>query len=1083
MGNLGDRVRNWIADRTRSTLRLPRLMLLLVLLLAGLGLSSPAQAQTATVSWDSSYVLVRGPVGPLYDGDAVDISTAVAFDFILPPGLTHASRPSGCNIAHDGGDSWRATITETCHVSGYDTPIQISLGGSTALVEGEFATYSLVAFGGDSPFDLTLEAGAVPTGMMLQDGSVSGTPSEQGSFGFTLRATNEYGHFATQAFTLTVAAAAVPTITSISPNTGPTTGGTTVIITGTNLTGATEVTFGGIAATINSVSATQIVATTPAGNAGTVNVAVTTPAGSVTAVARFTYGAPAATVSSVSVPSNGIYAAGQFLQFTVNFSEPVSVVRTPHLRLMIGDTEQAASYFVGSGTNALTFGYSIQEGDLDADGISLLSAINANGGSITGVGGTPANLTLNNVASTSGVRVDAVAPTVISSVVNGSPEPDADAVMFDVTFSERMNWFMSLSDLSLAATGSATGRIAAIHTSNWRTFFVLVNDISGTGSLRLDVVATGDLTDQAGNPMTASFTAGTPWVRSGSTDATLSSLAPSVGSLDPTFAPATTAYTLAVDSATDSIALTPNAADADATITVGGQTVASGNASPAITLAVGSTEIPVVVTAEDGTTTRTYTVTVERAQPVPIVNSRTIDINAGETASIDLTDGASGGPFTDAAIVDMSDAAAGTARIERDGSAYRLEFASSPTYAGQSNVRFTVSNSAGPSAPGTITFRVHARPDPSLDPEVIGLIGAQTETARRFANVQITNFSQRLEQLHNEGEQRSNSIGVDIGLQQSASPANAYAPRGTSSDDPALGAIEQAAPASDGPQSAPVENVFGDLAFWTGGYVNFGTNDNGAINLDHTLVGVSGGIDYRFTPELTAGLGIGYGRDVTEIGSNGTQSRAEAFSLAAYGSYRPVPGFFLDGLAGYGAMSFDSLRYVAATGDFASGTRSGDQFFGSLTAGYEYRDQGLLVSPYGRLSGSHSTLDPFTETGAGPWNLAYGEQSIDTLSATLGLRLAYDIPTDWGVLTPRGRLEYTHDFEGSSRASLGYADTGTTPFALEAGGASRDHLTLGLGLDGQIGENITFGLDYRTAFGVDGDSQDHTLGFKLGVQF
>src|SRR5690606_21905086 len=111
-------------------------------------------------------------------------------------------------------------------------------------------------------------------------------------------------------------------------------------------------------------------------------------------------------------------------------------------------------------------------------------------------------------------------------------------------------------------------------------------------------------------------------------------------------------------------------------------------------------------------------------------------------------------------------------------------------------------------------------------------------------------------------------------------------------------------------------------------------------------------------------FGLGYGRDVTEIGANGTESRAEAFSLAAYGSYRPVPGFFLDGLAGYSAMSFESLRYVAATGDLAIGSRSGDQLFASLTAGYEYRNEGLLVSPYGRLFGSHSTLDPFTETGA-----------------------------------------------------------------------------------------------------------------------
>src|SRR5262249_4517691 len=70
-----------------------------------------------------------------------------------------------------------------------------------------------------------------------------------------------------------------PTVTAISPNKGPLTGGTTVTITGTNFTRATAVTFGSVAApsaTIN--SATSITATSPAGT-GIVDVAVTSPAG------------------------------------------------------------------------------------------------------------------------------------------------------------------------------------------------------------------------------------------------------------------------------------------------------------------------------------------------------------------------------------------------------------------------------------------------------------------------------------------------------------------------------------------------------------------------------------------------------------------------------------------------------------------------------------------------------------------------------------------------------------------------------------------------------------------------------------
>ena len=59
---------------------------------------------------------------------------------------------------------------------------------------------------------------------------------------------------------------APPTVTSLSPTSGPTGGGTSVTITGTSFTGATAVTFGATAATGFTVnSATQITATAPAG--------------------------------------------------------------------------------------------------------------------------------------------------------------------------------------------------------------------------------------------------------------------------------------------------------------------------------------------------------------------------------------------------------------------------------------------------------------------------------------------------------------------------------------------------------------------------------------------------------------------------------------------------------------------------------------------------------------------------------------------------------------------------------------------------------------------------------------------------
>lgn len=82
-----------------------------------------------------------------------------------------------------------------------------------------------------------------------------------------------------------------PVVSSITPTSGPTTGGTSVTITGSGFTGATSVTFGGTAATFIVNSSTSITATSPARTAGTVDVIVITPAGTSpnTAADNFTY--------------------------------------------------------------------------------------------------------------------------------------------------------------------------------------------------------------------------------------------------------------------------------------------------------------------------------------------------------------------------------------------------------------------------------------------------------------------------------------------------------------------------------------------------------------------------------------------------------------------------------------------------------------------------------------------------------------------------------------------------------------------------------------------------------------------------
>ena len=96
------------------------------------------------------------------------------------------------------------------------------------------------------------------------------------------------------------------------------------------------------------------------------------------------------------------------------------------------------------------------------------------------------------------------------------------------------------------------------------------------------------------------------------TNANLASLALSSGTVSPAFSSTVLAYAVAMPNATTSFTVTPTAASSLAAVTVNGTVVASGAASLPITFSGNSATVSIVVTAQDGTTSKTYALNINR---------------------------------------------------------------------------------------------------------------------------------------------------------------------------------------------------------------------------------------------------------------------------------------------------------------------------------------------------------------------------------------------------------------------------------------------------------------------------------------
>ena len=187
---------------------------------------------------------------------------------------------------------------------------------------------------------------------------------------------------------------------------------------------------------------------------------------------------------------------------------------------------------------------------------------------------------------------------------------------------------LTLSDVTLAFASATTGYTASVANGvDETTVTPTTNDGGATYAIKLGGVTDDDgviplsvgsnvitieVTAEDGNA-TQTYTVTVTRAAPPSTDATLSGLALSGAALASAFDPAATAYAASVANDVAETTVTPTVNDDGATYVIKLDGVADADGT--VFLSVGENVISVVVTAEDGKTVKTYTVTVTRAAP------------------------------------------------------------------------------------------------------------------------------------------------------------------------------------------------------------------------------------------------------------------------------------------------------------------------------------------------------------------------------------------------------------------------------------------------------------------------------------
>ncbi|MDN2708995.1 putative Ig domain-containing protein [Janthinobacterium sp. SUN118] len=1096
-------------------------------------------------------------------------ATASGTSISYTPAAGYAGSDSFTYTATNGvGTSAPATVTITVGVP------SVSLTPATLPnpVVGVSYSATLTAAGGTAPYTYSVSSGSLPTGLSLNvaTGVLSGTVNVAGSFTFSLRVSDSSTGVgapfsATNSYTVTII---TPTIT-VAPGTLPAAAAATAYSQQLTASGgvgryAFTVTSGSLPAGLTLNSSGLLSGTPTAAGSFTLTVQaedVHEFTGTKTytlAVSSATVNIPQASLANPTAAtpySATLTAAGGTAPYTYSVSSgslPAGLSLNAATGVLSGTTNVAGSYTfaikvtdsstgVGapfSATNSYTLVVAAPTLTLTPASLTGIRVGDAYSQAFTAAGGVaPYAFALTGGTLPAGLALDTA-----TGIISGTPTA-AGSFAFTLQAKDA-NQFTVQQALTLqvnqapppvkneTATTAANEEVSLSIASSDGSPITDVTIVTPPQHGRVTIVATGAAGGGSGRAFKVTYVPNADYFGPDSFSYTVTG----TGGIS---APATVSLTVAPQPVPVPVPKTVKL-EPGASLTLHVTEGATGGPFTAVAITTAPTSGTAVVSGMDiiytpaastsGDISFSYTLSNAfgtsapvkasvTVNPMPQVVSQSATVVAGLTVNVDLTAGATGGPFTAASVLSIAPESAGKAVVRDVGTAgkpvYQLSFTASGKFAGAAVVSYTLSNAFATSKPGVVNVTVTARRDPSTDPEVIGLQAAQADAARRFASAQLSNFTQRLESLHGDGWGRS-SFGLNLTPPSDSGNPTATLARwqeqeadrvfGTTTVKPYMrkAALRQTDAAYGGErQSAGVDvgqaaNGLPDmpqrpdtqkqaLSLWLGGAVDFGQQYvNGRQTGFHFRTnGISVGGDYRLSDLATVGAGAGFSHDRSDVGQNGSKSSADSAVAAVYGSLRPSKGVFLDGVLGYGTLQYDASRYLTDGSGYATGERDGKQVFGALVGGIEVRNETWMWSPYGRVELMSAKLDPYTEKAPGINALSYFKQTVRSRIGALGVRAEGLYVGGLGTWYPRARLEYRHQFQGADDARLAYADLAADGpvYVIRTLPQQTGNWTAGLGVKLLLSNGMTLTLDYNSNLNMDsGRSQSVMFGIAMPLK-
>ena len=302
----------------------------------------------------------------------------------------------------------------------------------------------------------------------------------------------------------------------------------------------------------------------------------------------------------------------------------------------------------------------------------------------------------------------------------------------------------------------------------------------------------------------------------------------------------------------------------------------------------------------------------------------------------------------------------------------------------------------------------------------------------------------------------------------SASPALTSAPSAGGGEAVSLVSGEPLTLATQGVATAPDSQ--NRVSLWASGISGWGGEDRSSRSSGYRVFtgGVAVGGDYRICPSLTAGISLGY----THANVHWLDQAGGGDIDSGYGSlytHWSEDGFWGDAIAGTGVSWYDARRNISTFDRTADSDFTGQQYFGRVDGGHDWRIGKWTVGPTAAFQYLHSQQDAFSEGGADALNLQLDGRNASSLQSGLGLRTAYTLDLGGTRFTPSARAAWLHEYDNESRAIDALLPAmSDAQFRVQGNAPARDSAAIGLGLDAALTRDLTLYVSWDLTLPLDG---------------